>query len=195
MKEENPMKNVMITAVALTALALIGCGATGRTVARPMDAHPMVHPDHSYAGPSMPPPGGVYGAGDPMLGPPPNVASLHRPIRGCSSGPFALEIVNRSTRYARVFLDGAEVELVGAFGPLPMLPPAGRNGHGGGRAWACLDSVGRHTVAVVGYAPRGMELREIDGEEGSFTAPVDFGSSPGLGYQQFVFTDTWFRNH
>jgi len=110
-------------------------------------------------------------------GPPQSFAWLHTPPMGCEEGVFSLEIRNSSDSFLAVLIDGEELEVRGARGMLPHLPPDSS-------AYICLESLGEHTLAAVSYVPRFGELQEVR----RYSRTVRFGSTLFAAYPRRICT-------
>ncbi|HTK05174.1 MAG TPA: hypothetical protein VL500_06310 [Candidatus Eisenbacteria bacterium] len=158
--------NKMMLAVAFALIAVLG-GCATTTTARPMAVQPPPPPvDPALMAPQYAAvPGPVSPVPPPrpeaMMGPPQSWAWLHTPPYGCDSGPNALAIANDTDKHMRVVLDGEELQVRGAYGILPTLPPRTV-------AYVCLAHTGTHSLSGIAYSLRFGQLQEIEGIYGRF---------------------------
>lgn len=178
------MQKKMLLAVVIAAFAVLeGCATT--TTSRPQVVTPPPPPvDPMMAQPYGPPVAGPVSPVPPprpeaMMGPPQSWAWMHTPPLGCDSGPSSLMIANDTQYHMRVVLDGEDLQVRGAYGIMPTLPP-------GAAAYVCLAHTGAHTLSGVAFSVRYGQLQEVEGEYGRFTyrGPLD-GETQGNGSHQF----------
>ncbi len=154
--------------------------------------------DSRKAAPVVVVPGGPVGA--PMMasqmvppppkplppGPPQNWAWLHSRPYGCESGPFAMEVHNLTAAlFMRLSVDGEEVIIRGANGPLATRAPDGTMMTPlppDARMYMCLKSLGAHTVTGVLYADRMGVLSEVK----RFSRPISFTLNSGAATGQHM---------
>lgn len=160
------MKKMML-AVAFVSLAVLG-GCATTTTPRPTVVSPpppAVDPAYAQAYGVPPAVGPVSPVPPPrpesMMGPPQSWAWLHTAPLGCNSGPHSLMIANDTTHHMRVVLDGEDLQVRGAYGVLPTLPP-------NSAVYVCLSHLGTHSLSGVAYSLRFGQLQEIEGDPGSF---------------------------
>ena len=112
------------------------------------------------------------------MGPPQHWAWPYTPPSGCEDGSFRLRLMNWSRRYfARVFIDGKEIEA--RFAPFPApdgtmmtpIPPSSKKGYAT-TFNVCLAHLGEHEISGVLYESRMGQLMEV----GSFTVNQKFGA-------------------
>lgn len=167
-------KKLFALAFAVAIAALTGCATT--TTARPA----VIEPPPPMA--AMPP-GYVPGAVPAMVpgmvppprpetisGPPQNWAWIHTPPMGCDQGPNSLAIANDTDYFTRIVLDGEDLQVRGAYGMLPMVPP-------NSVVYVCLSHTGEHTLSGVMYVLRYGVPQELTGDRGTFTYRGPFGNA------------------
>lgn len=163
--------NKMLFAFVVSIAMVTGC-------ATPMTARPSAAPPPAYMPPpyAAMPPGVAPGMPVPparpeaMMGPPQSWAWLHTPPMGCDQGPNSLAIANDTDYFARIMLDGEELQVRGAYGMLPNVPP-------NSVVYVCLNSTGEHTLAGVMYTLRFGVPQELSGNQGTFEYRGPFGNA------------------
>ncbi len=159
-------------AFAVAVAALTGCATT--TTARPAVSDPLpppiaaVPPGYMAAPvvPGMVPPPRP----EPLQGPPQSWAWLHTPPMGCDQGPNSLAIANDTDYFARIVLDGEDLQVRGAYGTLPMVPP-------NSVVFVCLAHTGEHTLGGVMYVTRYGVPQELLGDRNRFEYRGPFGNA------------------
>ena len=120
------------------------------------------------------------------MGPPQSYGQMYRPIRGCEEGPLALEIVNQTEFYLKVFLDGQEVTVNGGGGVLPYLPPQ----TGGGSApsvYVCLNEQGKHSINGIAFS---CNIRGCQ-QSGKFSTSNNYGIVRGFARTHYLMVDKY----
>lgn len=186
------MKN-LFTCIAFVLLALVtGCASTA-----PM--RPAADSSFQATPGFVPPPPGPAmmvppGAAMPM-GYPQHYAFLEKRVPGCEKGPLALRIENRTDFFVKFMIDGAELEVFGAQGPLPgFIPPRAT-------VWVCLAKNGDVNFAGIAYVKRPIgatgtySLQEVQGDLGRFSTTWNLGPQTDavLEHHQFPFDNNTFR--
>ncbi|HTM68497.1 MAG TPA: hypothetical protein VL426_04300 [Candidatus Binatia bacterium] len=157
--------NKMMLAVVIAVAVLAGCATT--TTPRPALVTPPPAPvDPAYMQQYAPPLAGPASPVPPprpemMMGPPQSWAWLHTPPMGCDSGPNSLMIANDTDYHMHVVLDGEDLQIRGAYGILPTLPPRAA-------VYVCLAHNGEHTLSGIAFTVRYGQMQEIPGEYGRF---------------------------
>jgi len=156
--------NKMMLSVVLASLAVLG-GCATTTAPRPavVTTPPPAEVGMMPQGPAL---GGPVSSVPPprpeaMMGPPQNWAWLHSAPLGCNNGPHSLMIANDTPNHMRVVLDGEDLQVRGAYGVLPTLPPRTA-------VHVCLAHLGEHTLSGVVYSLRYGQLQEMEGDRGRF---------------------------
>jgi hypothetical protein len=188
------MKN-LCTCLVLIVLALVtGCASTAPL--RPADGSAF-----SATPGYVPPPTGpammVAPGGQMPMGYPQSYAWLDKRVPGCESGPLAVRIMNQTDYFVKFMVDGVELQVFGAQGPLPgFIPPSST-------AWICLAKNGDVALSGIAYVkrPNGptgtYSLQEVDGDLGRFNLVRSFGPATDsvLGHHQFPMDNmTFFFN-
>jgi hypothetical protein len=124
-----------------------------------------MHPTAPVAIPTedLPPPP----AHTPPPGPPQNWFWMYEPPMGCEGGSFAVKIQDWTGNYTSLRIDGKQIQIMGAEGPLPKLPPHAI-------IYGCLDRLGKHTMSGISYQARYTKFIEVD----RFNKDVEFRLQP-----------------
>lgn len=101
----------------------------------------------------------------PSRGPPQNWAWLGQPPKGCETGVYSMEIVNKTEHFVELSMDGSGLKVRGAKGLLPFIPPHEK-------VYVCLNNTGTHTFLGMLYASRYGRLDKVGKYryEGTWTA-------------------------